>query len=250
MNNVEKTYLILGGNSDVGIRLLHNLNQHQKNCVFIVHGRRIKEESFKGISTANGNNIVYLQSDLSDRNQVDVLLNDIMYAYGAPNYIVYLPSAPIKYERFKDLDLSALQNALEISVYALLMISKQFIPIMAKRKIHDKVVIMLSSYTIEKPPKYLTQYMVAKYAQLGLMKSMAVEYAGKGLNINAISPSMMETKFLQSIDNKFIEIAKTDFVEKRLLNVEEIVPAVEFLLSPASDAIHGINLNISNGNVI
>ena len=58
---------------------------------------------------------------------------------------------------------------------------------------------MLTSCTTNIPPKYLASYVTSKYALLGLVKALSNEYADKGIRINGISPSMIETKFLENI---------------------------------------------------
>lgn len=70
------------------------------------------------------------------------------------------------------------------------------IPNMAKKK-YGRIVFMLTSCTINNPPKYQSSYVTVKYALLGLMKALAVEYADRGITVNGVSPDMMETKFFQ-----------------------------------------------------
>ena len=44
-----------------------------------------------------------------------------------------------------------------------------------------KVVFMLTSCVLNMPSKYQASYVTAKYALLGLMRSLSVEYADKGI---------------------------------------------------------------------
>ncbi|MEY8283645.1 SDR family oxidoreductase [Lachnospiraceae bacterium 50-23] len=121
---------------------------------------------------------------------------------------------------------------------------------MTKAEVVGKVVIMLSSYTISNPPKFMMNYIMVKYALMGLMKALAVDYAGKRICINGISPSMIETKFLNNINDRIVELNAQNSIAGRNAGVSDIVPGIRFLLSEYSDYVHGINLNISNGNVI
>ena len=75
---------------------------------------------------------------------------------------------------------------------------------------------MLSSVTINLPPKALVHYTTIKYALLGLVKSLASEYGNKNIQINALSPSMIETKFLENINEKIIEINAHNHPLKRI----------------------------------
>ena len=106
---------------------------------------------------------------------------------------------------------------------------------------------MLTSYTDNMPPRFMTPYISAKYALLGLMKALSVEYADKGIMINAVSPGMMETKFLAKTFEHAVEqnAAKSPF--GRNLYVDEIIPTIKFLMSDGADRITGQNIIISGG---
>ena len=78
------------------------------------------------------------------------------------------------------------------------MILQAFIPKMSKQN-YGKIVFMLSAYLLGIPPKFQSPYITVKYALLGLMRNLASEYAAKGIMVNAVSPDMMETKFLSEL---------------------------------------------------
>ena len=117
---------------------------------------------------------------------------------------------------------------------------------MAKFK-QGKVVIMLSSEVINVPTKASTQYTTIKYALLGLVKSLASEYSDKNIQINALSPSMIETKFLDNMNKKLIELNAYNHPLKRNAHVNEITPIIKMLISEESDYINGVNIPITGG---
>lgn len=55
---------------------------------------------------------------------------------------------------------------------------------------------------------------MTKYALLGLLRTLSVEYEKKGIMINGISPGMMETKFLDGISRLVVEKFADFGVEK------------------------------------
>ena len=99
------------------------------------------------------------------------------------------------------------------------------------------------------PPKALTQYTTVKYALLGLVKSLASEYSNKNIQINSISPSMIETKFLNNINEKLVELGAYNHPLKRNAIVEDITPIIKMLISNESDYINGVNVPITGGSV-
>ena len=139
------------------------------------------------------------------------------------------------------------QNEINICLKSIILILNIFLPQMAKLK-KGKVVIILSSVVINVPPKALTQYTTIKYALLGLVKSLASEYSNKNIQINAVSPSMIDTKFLDNINEKFVELNAYNHPLKRNANVNEVTPIIKMLISKESNYISGVNIPIAGGS--
>lgn len=245
----EKIYLILGASSDVGLELIQQLSDIESNSLFICHYRTSADEINKIVPGRN-NKIESVQADLSHAEDVEKLIEKIQKECGCPSHIVHLPAGTFQYTKLKKFEWEQFQQELEIQVHSLIKILQVFLPQMAKKEVVGKVVIMLTSYTLSNPPKFMMSYIMAKYTLLGLMKSLAADYAGKNVCINAISPSMIETKFLKNIDDRIIQLNAQNSISSKNASVKDIVPGIRFLLSKESDFVHGINLNISNGNVI
>ena len=76
---------------------------------------------------------------------------------------------------------------------------------------------------------------------------MAVEYAGKGITINGISPEMIETKFLSETPELIVKSNARENPLGRNLVVGDVVPAIKFLLSDQAGCITGQNIAITGG---
>jgi 3-oxoacyl-[acyl-carrier protein] reductase len=131
-----------------------------------------------------------------------------------------------------------------IQVYSFALICKAFIPHMSVEK-YGKIAVMLSAVTTGVPPKNTTEYTTVKYALLGLIKSMAADYGEYGININAVSPGMIETKFIRNVGRKIKEFTAERNPQHRNLKVDDVIPALLFLLSDNSSFMNGTNINLS-----
>ena len=246
---MRKIYLIIGASSDVGIELIKQLNKENSDCVFVAHYNSSRRK-IEDIELSNNNVIDCIHANLISKEDVDNLVNIVSEKYKSPTHIVHLSAGKFEYEKLKDFSYSKLDADLNIQLYTSIKLFKKFIPKMLKGETKGKIVFVLTSNTISTPPKYTTRYNVVKYAMLGLMKSLASDYAGKNICINAISPSMVNTKFLSEIDARLIEMAAESSVGKIIAEPKDIVAGISFLLSEKSDYITGVNLNVSNGNVM
>lgn len=61
--------------------------------------------------------------------------------------------------------------------------------------------------------------------------------------MNGISPEMIRTKFLRSIDERVVEAAENGSALGRLITPDEVAKAVDYLLSDDSVPLNGVNLN-------
>jgi 3-oxoacyl-[acyl-carrier protein] reductase len=117
---------------------------------------------------------------------------------------------------------------------------------MAKAR-DGKVLVMLSYVVDGMPPKYSVDYVMTKYTLLGLVKSLAVEYADKGITVNGISPAFTETRFVDGMLDYFKEENKKSSPIGRNLKVEDVIPTIEYMLSSGADCINGQNILITCG---
>jgi 3-oxoacyl-[acyl-carrier protein] reductase len=236
--------LIVGASSDIGLNLIRNIDEE---CLILAHYNSTDDKLLE-LSKKIDNKMIMLKADLSKDSEIISMLNDIKNNYGIPTKIIHLAAPKFENVRFKDISWDSFQNDIDISLKSIILILNRFLPKLAKQK-KGKVVIMLSSVVMNIPPKALTQYTTVKYAMLGLVKSLASEYADKNIQINSISPSMVETKFLNNINEKLVELGAYNHPLKRNAIVEDITPIIKMLISNESDYINGINIPITGGSV-
>ncbi|GAB7551267.1 SDR family oxidoreductase [Novosphingobium sp. 11B] len=93
-------------------------------------------------------------------------------------------------------------------------------------------------------------YHGSKHAVLGLTKSAGVEYASRGIRINAICPGTIDTPMVQDMLKGQAEAMELIMKEQsigRLGSADEIAAAVLWLCSPAASFIIGVGLPIDGG---
>ncbi|MFE2517790.1 glucose 1-dehydrogenase [Streptomyces mirabilis] len=93
-------------------------------------------------------------------------------------------------------------------------------------------------------------YHASKHGVIGLTKSAAVEYAPKGIRINAVCPGTIDTPMvsdmLESQADAMAEILKEQPIG-RLGRAEEIAAAVLWLCSPGASFVLGVALPVDGG---
>ena len=108
--------------------------------------------------------------------------------------------------------------------------------------------------------RYTAAYAASKHAAIGLMRAAAAETAGTGVTANAVCPAWVDTDMTRrTVDNivektgRSAEEAEASIVKMtplgRLLTLEEVAFAVEFLAAPEAVAINGQTLVLDGGGV-
>jgi len=90
-------------------------------------------------------------------------------------------------------------------------------------------------------------YSASKAGVIGLTKTIAREFAQRGINVNAIAPGYIQTPMTDVLPDKAKEELKRMIPMERLGQPEDVATAVLFLVSDASSYVTGQVLNVNGG---
>ncbi|MDJ1137962.1 SDR family NAD(P)-dependent oxidoreductase [Streptomyces iconiensis] len=82
-------------------------------------------------------------------------------------------------------------------------------------------------------------YVAAKHAIVGLTKTAALEYADKGVRVNAVGPGFIDTPLLRETDNPMRDRLISLHPQGRLGTSEEVAELTAFLLSDRASFVQG-----------
>lgn len=240
---VHKTLLVTGASSEVGRALIREVaGNYETILAHYFHNREALDE----LRSEFGKKVVPLQADFSDMKSVERMANEIEQLGLSPDHVVHLPALRVSPQKFHKVEPVLYLNGFNTSVISAVVLLRRLIPAMSKRR-YGKIVIMLTSFTLNAVPKYQAPYITVKYALLGLMRDLAREYADKGIMVNGVSPDMIETKFLADMPDLVIQQNAANNPLRRNLTVEEVIPTFVYLLSDGADRVTGQNIGVMGG---
>ena len=245
---MNKVYLITGASSEVGMAYIRKLDESVPEKVTVVahyannkSGLEILQKELRNV------NLHIVQADLALADGADKICAFIKEQGLEVTHVLHLAASAFSHIKIKKWDEEKVRREMQIQFFSFASLMKEILPKMAKMG-YGRICVMLSSYVLGTPPKFMSDYVAVKSALLGYIKAAAVEYAEKGVRINGISPNMMETKFLQNIDEKIVQMTAESSALKRNIHVEETVSGIAYLLSDEASYVNGTNLNLSGGD--
>ncbi|WP_299619348.1 SDR family NAD(P)-dependent oxidoreductase [Pelagibius sp.] len=100
---------------------------------------------------------------------------------------------------------------------------------------------------VRNPNTGLALYCASKAALLSLTRSAAMEYAERGIRINAVSPGRVETPMMRAAGVGDMAAVGAGLPARRVGQPEEVAAAVLWLASDEADFVYGHNLCVDGG---
>ena len=146
---------------------------------------------------------------------------------------------------FRKMDRGAWDEVINTNLNSVFDITQRFIDAMAARGWGR--VINISSIVGRIGNFGQANYAAAKAGLIGFTKTLAREYARKGVTVNAIAPGFVRTRMLDGVPDKAMEAVLATTPVGRLGDPMEIAASVLYLASPVAGFVTGHVLDINGG---
>ncbi|WP_431278487.1 SDR family NAD(P)-dependent oxidoreductase [Leifsonia poae] len=93
----------------------------------------------------------------------------------------------------------------------------------------------------------MSAYAAAKHAVVGLIKTAAIDYARKGIRVNAVAPGPIESGPIMFQDAAVRKQVGEYMPMGRMGSAEEVADAVRWLASPGASYVTGVVLAVDGG---
>lgn len=240
-----KTAVVIGGTSGIGRAIAHGLARAGANVVCTSRRAEQCETSAREIEDL-GRASLCIASDVSDRDSIENLLNQCIEKFGKVDILV---NSAGRTKRAPTLDFTEedwnaiLETNLTGTLRACQIFGRHFIENGYGR------IINIASLSTFVSLFEVAAYSASKAAVASLTKSLAIEWAKHGVNVNAIAPGVFKTdlnrELLESTDRGREFQMRTPM--GRFGKVEELAGAAIFLASDAASFVTGEILTVDGG---
>jgi len=148
---------------------------------------------------------------------------------------------------FIDVDIESLNSVVDLNVRAMFQTAQSAARVMIRNECGSIINMSSQMGHIGSPNRSV--YCMTKHAVEGLTKAMAVELAPKGVRVNALAPTFIETKLTRSMldDPDFKKFVKRMIPLGKVGQPNDVAVAALYLASDASAMVTGHSLRIDGG---
>ncbi len=182
--------------------------------------------------------------DVGDAAAVDAAISDLGKRKGKLDILVVNAGIALDTLLLRVTE-DQIQKTFSTNVNGALFCAKSAVRLMMKKKVGR--IVLLSSVVAESGNPGQAVYSASKAALIGLTKTLAREYASRGITVNSVAPGFIDTDMTSALP----EEAKAGIVAQtplgRVGTPEEVASAIVFLASDEASYITGQVLRVNGG---
>lgn len=198
-----------------------------------------------------------LAGDIADEALSEDLVRLALTRFGRLDAALNNAGIVHSFVRLANLPSDEARRVIDVDLMGVFYAMKHQLPAMERQfretKRRGAIVNIASAAGMQGAPK-MAMYAAAKHGVLGLTKTAAVEYASKGIRVNAVCPSYARTAMAESFlklaqapeDVAYAELTR-GVPMRRLAEVDEVVEAILFAADPKNSFMTGHALAIDGG---
>jgi NAD(P)-dependent dehydrogenase (short-subunit alcohol dehydrogenase family) len=245
----DKHALITGGGTGIGAAAARMLASEGAKLSLL--GRRMAP--LQAVAAETGGTPI--SCDITDRGAIEAAFATAREANGPFDYVILNAgigdSAPFQrtsrkaWDRIIATNLTALFDGTQLALPDLL-------------EGDGKRLIVVASVAGLKGGAYAAPYVASKHGAVGLVRSLALEFAKTGLTVNAVCPSFVDTPMVDESAERISRVTQRDVDQSRealaalnasgrLVTADEVASSILNLCNPLSRSINGACVTIDGG---
>lgn len=249
MNNLftGKVALVTGGSFGIGRATAIAFAKRGAKVAIADWINDPKNETVKLIEAAGGE-AMFIKCDVSILTEVRAMVEKTIERYGRLDFAFNNAGIEGQTANTHECTEENWDKTIGINLKGIWLCMKMEIPSMLKEG--KGVVINCASVAGLNGFAGLPAYTASKHGIAGLTKTAALEYANKGIRVNAVCPGVIHTAMVDRVTGKDKEVEKKYIGMEpigRMGNPEEVAEAVVWLCSDAASFITGINMPVDGG---
>lgn len=243
-----KLALITGGGRGIGRAVSLRLASLGADIAIVYVRNQAPAEEAAEIAQEMGRRAITIRANVGKIEDINRLFNQIEAEFHGLDIFISNAASGFNRPAMQQKE-TGWDHTMNVNARSLLFSAQRAVPLMTARG-GGNIVAVSSPGSHRVLPDYVAVG-ASKAALESLVRYLAVELAPKNINVNAVSPSIVETEALKHFallsDPEVIARAKTNTPAGRLVQPEDVAGVVAFLCSPDAAMIRGQVIVVDGG---
>lgn len=245
-NLSQRVALVTGASRGLGAAIALKLGECGAQVGVNYHGSVDKARNVASEIRAKGGHAIPVRADVRDEKQVREMVGEVETKFGPIDILVINATGPQPFVKLEELTWRTCLDQLEFFVKSPVVLTQAVLGKMKERK-RGRIIHIASEVFARGVPEF-SAYVSAKGAQLGLMRSWAMELAPWQITVNAVSPGWVPTERHINDPQEAKDAYAASVPMKRMGIPADVAEAVAFLASDGANFITGQNIPVNGGN--
>jgi 3-oxoacyl-[acyl-carrier protein] reductase len=235
-----KTALVTGATGGIGGAIARAL--HRQGATVALSGTR--KEVLDQLAAELGSRVHVLPCNLADKDDVETLVPRAEEAMAQLDILV-ANAGVTKDNLFVQLKDEDWDSVIAINLTATFRLSRAAMKGMMRRR-QGRIIGITSVVGVTGNPGQ-GNYVAAKAGLIGMMKSLAQEYAKRGVTANCVAPGFIATAMTDKLNEKQREAILSRVPANKLGTPDDVAAAVVYLASNEAGYVTGQTLHVNGG---
>lgn len=244
---MEKIALVTGSSRGIGRAIAKALAEDGYKVCINYRVRKDCADSLVAELTAAGHTAMAYGADVSDRSQVNAMVQKIKDTWGDVSLLVNNAGVAGQCQ-IQDVTDEMWRHYFGVNIDASFYTVQAVLPAMLHA--HEGCIVNVSSMWGLRGASCEVTYSATKAALIGFTRSLASELAPTHIRVNCVAPGVINTDMLSALPDGVLPQLAEETPLRRIGEPEDIAAAVRYLSSPAASFVTGQVLTVDGGFIL